>query len=123
MPIVYESLEISDQREAPRSFANRSTARIGCTLRPNNENVALDAVRDKLGELVVSIKETKKKIWKEKLVATVWSMKGYSDVVMDWVFQRLCINKDLAEAFYLKKPSLCKMWLDNFFASKRDSSP
>ncbi|XP_039141289.1 uncharacterized protein LOC120278613 [Dioscorea cayenensis subsp. rotundata] len=74
-----------------------------------------------LGELAASIKENKKKTWKEKLLDALWSMEAYSDADMDVVFEKFHVNKDLAEAFYLRKPSLRKLWLDNFIASMRDS--
>ncbi|KAH7668768.1 hypothetical protein IHE45_11G033300 [Dioscorea alata] len=117
-----EPLETNVHRqEGARSSAYRSTARTNCMARSINENIASDNLANKLGELAASIKENKKKTWKDKLSYALWSMKGYSDADMDIVFEKLRVNKDHAEAFYLRKPSLHKLWLDNFIASMRDS--
>ncbi|KAH7663248.1 hypothetical protein IHE45_14G040800 [Dioscorea alata] len=122
VPMENEPLETNVQRqEGARSSAYRSTARTSCMSRSINENIASDNLANKLGELAASIKDNKKKTWKEKLSDALWSMEGYSDADMDMVFEKLRVNKDLAEAFYLRKPSLRKLWLDNFIMSMRPS--
>ena len=45
----------------------------------------------------------------------------YSDENMEMVFEILHANRNLAKAFYLRKPFLCKRCLDNFIAFMRGS--
>lgn len=52
-----------------------------------------------------------------KIVKGLRSMNGYSDEEMEMVFVRLHANRNLVEAFYLKKPSLGKRCIDYFIAS------
>ncbi|KAM0951967.1 putative peptidylprolyl isomerase [Dioscorea sansibarensis] len=112
----YEPLDTSKQRhEVPWSSASKTTARTGHTSKTIGENVAIEHLLDKLGQLVSSIVKSKQ-TWKEKLSDALWSMEGYSDEDLDMVFEELIVDKSLAESFYLRKPSLRQRWLNDFIA-------
>ena len=112
----YEPLDTSKQRhEVPWSSARKTTARTGHTSKTIGENVAIEHLLDKLGQLVSSIVKSKQ-TWKEKLSDALWSMEGYSDEDLDMVFEELIVDKSLAESFYLRKPSLRQRWLNDFIA-------
>ncbi|KAH7672047.1 Myb/SANT-like domain-containing protein [Dioscorea alata] len=103
-PVDCEPMDTSNQRhEALRSHASKSTARANRRPRNNGDNVASENIGDKLGELAASIKESRKKTWKEKLSDALWEMEGYDDNEMEMVFERLINDKKQAENFYLRK--------------------
>ncbi|KAH7681731.1 Ribonuclease H-like protein [Dioscorea alata] len=123
-PVDCEPMDTGEQRhEALRSCASKSTARASRRPRNNGDNGASENIGDKLSELASSIKESKKKTWKEKLSDALWEMEGYDDNDMEMVFEKLINDKRQAENFYLRKLSLRKKWLDNFITSMRDASP
>ena len=118
-----EPLEINSQRhESLRSFASITTSWTGRTSRTIDENDVIDNLLHKLDDWVVLMKESMMKSWKENLSQALWIINERSDENMKKVFERLCTNRNLAEALYLRKPSPQKRYLNNFIASMRNSS-
>ncbi|KAJ0970477.1 hypothetical protein J5N97_023354 [Dioscorea zingiberensis] len=115
------------QREFPRHTSSASTARTGRASRLSNENFIMDHFGEKFDRLSASIEASnsieasRPKPWKLMLSDALWSMEGYSDADLDMVFEILRDDRKLAEGFYLRKPSLRKIWLDNFIANQKGS--
>ncbi|KAH7650997.1 ArsR-like helix-turn-helix domain-containing protein [Dioscorea alata] len=123
-PLEGEPMDTENQRhEALRFSTNKTTARATRRTRTNGENGSGENIGEKIGELAASIDRSRKRTWKEKLTYVLWDMEGYSDDNMEMVYNKLINNKKEAENFYLRKLSLMKIWIDNFIASMRNSSP
>lgn len=102
MLVEYEPFE-----EVLRVSTSRSTiAKVGRTSKINNDSAALDALMDKIGELVMSIEATKKKTLKEQLT------KGL------FYIRKRTLHKNLVELFYIRKPSLRKNVVELFYISR-----
>ncbi|KAH7650979.1 Fumarate reductase/succinate dehydrogenase flavoprotein-like C-terminal protein [Dioscorea alata] len=123
-PMDCEAFEANSQiHEVLRSTTNKTTARSSRIRRTMGENVGMENVGDKLGQLVASIGQARKKTWKKKLSDALWDIKGYDNKDMGMVFGKLMKNKAQAELFYLRKSSLRKIWLDEYIESLKNSSP
>ncbi|XP_039146793.1 uncharacterized protein LOC120284034 [Dioscorea cayenensis subsp. rotundata] len=67
------------RHEVLRSNASKTTTKSSRTTRTMCENVGMEIVGDKLGQLATSINRARKKASKEKLSDALWDMEGYDD--------------------------------------------
>ncbi|KAM0933239.1 hypothetical protein DsansV1_C36g0231781 [Dioscorea sansibarensis] len=123
VPLDCEPMDTSNQRhEAPSHLQVRPLLRLAA-----HQGLMVKMLQQKpLGIRWVSwwrqLKSPKREPGKKNSLMLYGTWRVMTMKTWKWFFERLIVNKNLAESFYLRKPSLLKRWLDNFIASMSDSS-
>ncbi|KAJ0978021.1 hypothetical protein J5N97_013495 [Dioscorea zingiberensis] len=118
-----DPLNDNEQQEQPRSSTSNRNSRPPWALRTSNEDVIITDIAQGIGQITGSLKELKKKNWKEKLTDALDTLQGYSIQDMSLLYVTLRDDRRLAEDFYMRTQSLCEFFVNEFLADRRASRP
>ncbi|KAJ0985531.1 hypothetical protein J5N97_003887 [Dioscorea zingiberensis] len=107
----------NNEGETARTSTTNNAQKRRRASRVNSEGTSVDPMCNKFDRLATSI-DNSSKDWKEKMSDALWSMEGYDDDELEIVYLALRGNRDLAEDFYMRKPSLRKKFVDQFIADR-----